>query len=83
MEHHKKLNFVPNFLDQPFQIYFQNMGAFHIIVKLIRNLSINSFRINQDLMKNYKIPSFADLFYCKSPEESTCSPYIKFTTNAP
>jgi len=52
-----------------------------IIGSLFKNLARLPFQKNQDIMKKYNIPSFADLSYGELPEDSICSPHITFTTD--
>jgi len=61
--------------------YQQSPRLGHIIGTLFKNLAKLPFQSNQDIMKKYNIPSFADLSYGQLPEDSTCSPHITFTTN--
>ena len=62
--------------------YQQSPRLCHIIGTLFKNLAKLPFQSNQDIMKKYNIPSFADLSYGQLPEDSTCSPHITFTTNS-
>jgi len=60
--------------------YRKSSRVGEIIGNLFKNLAQDPFRKNQNLMKKFNLPSFADLSYGEFPEDSTCSPHITFTT---
>jgi len=62
--------------------YRKSSRVGEIIGNLFKNLAQDPFRKNQNLMKKFNLPSFADLSYGELPEDSTCSPHITFTTKS-